>query len=78
MGTITVSVAGRRVRKMLAIASPVAQLLPQLKVKIDFTKIQSCTYHGSFRPSWLADRLDLLGRGQQAAQDLGRDRRRKT
>ncbi len=36
---------------MLLIASPVAQLLPQLNVKIDFTKIQSWTYQGSLRPS---------------------------
>ena len=51
MGIITVNVAGNRVAKMLLIASPVAQLLPQLKVKIDLTKIHSCTYQGSFKPS---------------------------
>src|SRR5512137_430752 len=51
IGSITVSVAGRRVAKMLLIASPVAQLLPQLKVKIAFTKIHSCTYQGSLSPS---------------------------
>jgi hypothetical protein len=51
IGIITVNVAGRRVRKMLLIASPVAQLLPQLKVKMDLMKIHSWTYHGSFKPS---------------------------
>ena len=53
IGTITVSVAGRRVRKMFATDSPVAQLLPQLNVKIDFTNIHNWTYQGSFRPSWV-------------------------
>ena len=50
---------------------PVAQLLPQLKVKMDLTKIHSCTYHGSFRPL-LANRLDLLRRRKQAAENLRR------
>ena len=51
--------------------SPVAQLLPQLNVKIDFTKIHSCVYHGSFSPSCVADRLDLFGGREQPAEDLG-------
>ena len=51
MGTITVSVAGKRVANRCDTASFVAQLRPQSKVTICLTKIPSCTHHGSFRPS---------------------------
>ena len=51
MGTITVSVAGRRLLKSSATGSPVAQLLPQSKVAICFRYRPNCTHQGSLRPS---------------------------
>ena len=53
IGSMTVSVLGTRSLKMLTTASLVAQLLPQLKVKICFTKIHSCTHTGSLSPNWV-------------------------
>ena len=64
-----VSVAGRRVRKMCETFSLVAQLLPQSNVKICFTKIQSCTYHGLVDAELRADVVDLLGRRESARRE---------
>ena len=52
IGTMMVSVAGRRVEKMSEIASLVVQLLPQLKVKTCCTKTHSCSSTDLSRPSW--------------------------
>ena len=47
-----VSVAGRRVAKMLEMASFVVQLLPQLKVNTCCTNIHNCSRTGLSNPSW--------------------------
>ncbi len=48
-----VRVAGKRVAKMLEMASLVVQLLPQLKVKICWMKIHSCSTTGRSSPNWV-------------------------
>ena len=72
IGIITVSVAGSRVANMCATDSLVAQLRPQSKVTICFRKIPSCTHQRLVQAELLADRVDLLRRGVQAAEDLRR------
>ena len=78
IGSITVSVAGRRVRKMLLIASPVAQLLPQLNVKIDFTKIQSWHVPGIVEAELLANRLRSAPAWPAGRRGSRPDRHRRT
>jgi len=53
IGTITVSVAGRRETKMLDTGSRVIQLWPKSKLKTCFRKTPSCTHQGWSSPSWL-------------------------
>ncbi len=57
---------------MFDTGSAVAQLLPQLKLKIPFTKIHSWTYQRVVEAELLADRLDLFGGGEQPTEDFRR------